>query len=195
MPDKDHQKLGQLADRIGKAADQDRVSVDDLIDAVGHRSLLPLILVPALLAATPLSGIPGLSAICGIIIALVSVQMLMSVQEVRLPGFIKRRSVKGKSLKEALEKSRPVIDWIDRHTRHRLTGLFHRPMIWVPRVLCLISGMAMPFLEVIPFSASTVAIGVVCLTLSLLTCDGLLFLLALVPYAIGAWLIGGQFLS
>ena len=68
-------------------------------------------------------------------------------------------------------------------------------MIWVPRVLCLVSGLAMPFLEVIPFSASTVAIGVVCLTLSLLTCDGLLFLLALVPYAIGAWLIGGQFLS
>ena len=86
MPDKDHQKLGQLADRIGKAADQDRVSVDDLIDAVGHRSLLPLILVPALLAATPLSGIPGLSAICGIIIALVAVQMLMSVKEVRLPA-------------------------------------------------------------------------------------------------------------
>ncbi len=195
MPETDHQKLGQLADRITKAAEQDRVSVGDLIEAVGHRSLLPLVLVPALLAATPLSGIPGLSAICGIIIALVSFQMLLSVQKVRLPGFIKRRSVKGKSLKEALEKSSPVIDWIDRHTRHRLTGLFHRPMIWVPRVLCLLSGLAMPFLEVIPFSASTVAIGVVCLTLSLLTCDGLLFLLALLPYALGAWLVGGQFLS
>lgn len=195
MPETDHQKLGQLADRITKAAEQDRVSVGDLIEAVGHRSLLPLVLVPALLAATPLSGIPGLSAICGIIIALVSFQMLLSVQKVRLPGFIKRRSVKGKSLKEALEKSSPVIDWIDRHTRHRLTGLFHRPMIWVPRVLCLLSGLAMPFLEVIPFSASTVAIGVVCLTLSLLTCDGLLFLLALLPYAFGAWLVGGQFLS
>lgn len=195
MPDEDHQKLGQLADSIAKVADQDRVSVADLVNAVGHRSLLPLILVPALLAATPLSGIPGVSAVCGIIIALVSFQLLMSVQEVRLPGIVTRRSVKGKSLREALEKARPVIDWIDRHTRHRLTGLFHRPLIYLPRVLCLISGLVMPFLEIIPFSASTVAIGVVFLTLSLLTCDGLLFLLALMPYAIGAWLIGEQLMS
>lgn len=190
MPGTEHHTLGALADRIAGASERDRVSVADVVDAVGHRSLLPLILVPALLAVTPLSGIPGVSAICGIVIAVVSFQMLLSYDEVRLPGAILRWSVKG----SALDRSRPVIDWIDRHTRQRLTGIFHRPLIYLPMLLCLVSGLAMPFLEVIPFSASTVAIGVACLALLLLTCDGLLFILALVPYAAGAWLIGGKLL-
>ena len=94
-----------------------------------------------------------------------------------------RRSVDGPSLRSALDKSRPVIAWIDRRTRRGLTGLFHRPVIYVPELLCLLSGLVMPVLEFIPFSASIVATGVCLLALSMLTRDGLFFILAMVPYA------------
>ncbi len=175
--------LGDVADRIKDTSSQDRVTAADIVDAVGKRSLHALLLVPALLAATPLSGIPGLSMVCGLLIALISVQLLLSFDRVRLPGVLMRRSVDGPTLRSALDKSRPVISWIDRRTRRRLTGLFHRPVIYVPELLCLLSGLVMPVLEFIPFSASIVATGVCLLALSMLTRDGLFFILAMVPYA------------
>jgi Exopolysaccharide synthesis, ExoD. len=61
-------------------------------------------------------------------------------------------------------------------------------------ILCLVSGLAMPFLEVIPFSASIVASGVLLLTLSMLTRDGLFFVLAMLPYAGLLYLLGGRIL-
>lgn len=177
------QALSALVDRLRAASGQDSVTVKDAVDAVGRRSLLPLLLVPALVAATPLSGIPGLSALSGILIALISFQLLMSYDEVRLPRRLSRYSVEGDALRKALEKSRPVIGLLDRFTRPRLTVLFHRPIITLAELLCLASGLLMPFLEVIPFSASFAASGVCLLALAQLTRDGLLLLLALLPYA------------
>ena len=87
-----------------------------------------------------------------------------------------------------------MISWIDRHSHNRLSVLFHRPLIYLPVILSLLSGMMMPFLEFIPFSSSVAAIGVSFLALSLLTRDGLFFLLALLPYAGLGWLIGGRLL-
>ena len=82
-----------------------------------------------------------------------------------------------------------AIDWLDRNTRNRLTPLFRRPLIYLPQMLCLLTGLMMPFLEVIPFSASIAASGVFLLSMSLLTRDGLFFLLALAPYSAFALLI------
>lgn len=187
--------LGELADSILSVSDREKVSVETIVDAVGQRSLLPLLLVPALLCATPLSGIPGVSMVCGVAIAIISFQLLISVDEVWLPKRLLRQKVDGKALTKALNSSRPVISWIDRHTHNRLSGLFHRPLIYLPVVLSLISGALMPFLEFIPFSSSVAAIGVSLLALSLLTRDGVFFLLALLPYAGLGWLIGGRFLG
>ena len=186
--------LGELADSISSVSDRDKVSVDEIVDAVGHRSLVPLLLVPALLCATPLSGIPGVSMVAGVAIAIISFQLLMSVEEVWLPRRLLRQTVDGKSLDKALRSARPVISWIDRHSHNRLSALFHPPLIYLPVILSLLSGMMMPCLEFIPFSSSVAAIGVSFLALSLLTRDGLFFLLALLPYAGLGWLIGGRLL-
>ncbi|WP_417526000.1 exopolysaccharide biosynthesis protein [Marinovum sp.] len=187
--------LGELADSILSVSDREKVSVETIVDAVGQRSLLPLLLVPALLCATPLSGVPGVSMVCGVAIAIISFQLLISVDEVWLPKRLLRQKVDGKALTKALKSSRSVISWVDRHTHNRLSVLFHRPLIYLPVILSLISGALMPFLEFIPFSSSVAAIGVSLLALSLLTRDGVFFLLALVPYAGLGWLIGGRLLG
>ena len=175
--------LSAIIDRVVAASHRDRVTVREIVEAIGRRSFLPLLLLPALVAATPLSGIPGLTAICGLLIATISAEMLLRFDHLRLPRPLMRRGVEGRRLREGLEKVRPVVTWLDRHTRNRLSGLFHRPMIYIPQALCLASGLLMPFLEVIPFSGSIVATGVCLLALSLLTRDGLFFVLALLPYA------------
>ena len=175
--------LGWIADRLRAAASGEQVSVEDVIAALGRGSMLPLMLVISLIAASPASGIPGLSAVSGLLIAMIAAERMLNFDEVQLPAALKHRRLQAETLRRALDRVQPVIDWLDRHTGDRLTPLFHRPLIFLPQALCLLTGLAMPFLEVIPFSASIAASGVFLLTLSLLTRDGLFFLLAMIPYA------------
>ena len=175
--------LGDVVDQIRSITGEGHVSIDDLVQALGRRSHQTLLLIVALATATPLSGIPGLSAVCGLIIALISFEMLMSYSEVRLPRKLSRQKVKAKSVDKMLAKVEPFVRWLDRQTKNRMTGLFHRPLIYVPQVICLLSGLIMPFLEFIPFSSSVVASGVALLACAMFTRDGMFFLLALLPYA------------
>lgn len=174
--------LGDVVEQIRSITGEGHVSVDDLVQALGRRSHQTLLLIVALATATPLSGIPGLSAVCGLIIALISFEMLMSYSEVRLPRKLSKQTVKAKSVDKVLAKVEPFLRWLDRHTHNRMTGLFHRPLIYVPQIICLLSGLVMPFLEFIPFSSSVVASGVALLAFAMFTRDGLFFLLALLPY-------------
>jgi hypothetical protein len=51
----------------------------------------------------------------------------------------------------------------------------------------------MPLLEFVPFTSSFVAVGVFMLALSMLLRDGLLFLIALLPYAAMIYLVVPRF--
>lgn len=183
----DHQ-LNDLYDRLLEASEAGTIAVEDVVAAIGCRSMIPFMLVPAFIAATPLSGIPGLTTVCGLMIAFVALRLMLNYKAMVLPGWIERKTVPGHRLKSVLEKTRPVVRWLDRHSHKRWGRLFQRPVIWIPQALCLFTGLFMPFLEFIPFTGS-VAAGAVCLlALSMLVRDGLLFLIALLPYAALIWL-------
>lgn len=175
--------LSDTIQRVKSIASDDTVTLGDIIDRVGDTSILPAILLPALIAATPLSGIPGVSVVCGLLIALLSFELIFRFRHLYLPRKLRRFSLSGRKLRHALGKITPAVSWIDDHTRHRLSFLFHRPLIWVPQIICLLSGMAMPFLEFIPFSSSVAAIGVCFLVMAMLTRDGIFAILALIPYS------------
>ena len=181
--------LSEIMNRLRSLSESERVSFGDMLENLGNRSILPLILIPALIAATPLSGIPGVSMACGLLIAILSAELLLRFRKARLPHKLTKRTVDGERLRSALDKAAPYVNWIERHTRNRMTFLFHRPMIWIPQILCVLTGALMPFLEFIPFSSSLCAIAVCFLVMALLTEDGLFFVLALLPYAGGAYLI------
>lgn len=175
--------LTNSLDEVRRVASGGQVSVGEIIDALKERGLLPIILIPAIVAATPLSGIPGLSAFCGILIAILSFELMLEFRKVRLPEIVRSRAIDADKLQSALSRIQPVVSWVERHTQRRLSILFHRPLIWVPQLLCLATGLAMPLLEVVPFSASIAAIAVCLLVMAMLTTDGLFFVLALLPYA------------
>lgn len=183
--------LSEILNDIRSSYDSEEscVKVADLLSALGDKSILSAMLIPALIAATPLSGIPGLSAVCGLLIALLSFELIFNFRRIYLPKKLQERSIDAGKLDSTLEKVSPAIKWIERHSHARLKFLFHRPMIWLPQLLCLVSGLAMPLLEFIPFSASVAAIGATLLIISMLTEDGIFFLLAMFPYAFGIYLI------
>ncbi len=174
--------LPQIIDRVIEAADGDKVTLETVVHSVGRAGFTPLLLVPALAVSSPLSGIPLFSALMGCLIALVSVQMLLRRKHLWLPNWILRREVKGSKVRTAFGKLRPTMVWVDRHTHERLSAFVHRPLIFIPQLLCLISGLMMPVLELVPFSSSIMGVGVVFLALGMVTRDGLLAMFALVPY-------------
>lgn len=186
---RDGHPLSDVVEHVKSASDGKTVTVGKIAEKVGRQDILPLLLLPSLIAATPLSGIPGVSVVCGLLIALLSAELIFGFRDLYLPSKLDEQSVNSTKLRSMLNRIAPAIDWIERHTGNRLSFLFHRPFIWVPQVFCLVSGLAMPFLEFIPFSSSVVAIGVCFLVMSMLTKDGLFFILALFPYAAAAYLL------
>jgi hypothetical protein len=181
--------LLDIVDRVIEAAKPDVVDIQSVLEAVGRASFTPILLLPALTVTTPLSGIPLLSSLMGIIIALVSAQMLLHRQHLWLPSWVLKRQVSGRTVRTAFSKARPVLAWVERHTTQRLSAFVRPPLILVPQSLCFMSGLMMPVLEFVPFSSTTLGIGVTLLALGMLTRDGAVTLVGLVPYALIIWLI------
>lgn len=175
--------LPDIIDRVIAACDGETVVLGDIVTSVGRAGFAALLLVPAVAVATPLSGIPLFSALMGTVIALVAGQMLLRRRHVWLPGWVTRREVNAGRVRTAFSTLRPWMEWIEAHTKQRFTALVNAPFNLVTQGLCFVSGAMMPLLEFIPFSSSIAGIGVVFLTLGMLTRDGVVALLALVPYA------------
>lgn len=175
--------LPEIVDRVIETAEAETVSLDTLLKSFGRASFTPILLLPALAVATPLSGIPLFSSLMGLIIALVAVQMLLQRRYLWLPQWVLRRQVSGEKVRKAFSRLRRVAGWIDAHTRARGRVLLRKPLIFVPQTLCLVSGLIMPPLEFVPFSSSVLGIGVAILALAMLTRDGLLLIMGLLPYA------------
>ena len=76
MPDT-AKSLTELLDTVSTAAEGDTVTVGDVVDTMGERSFAAVLLIPALIMVSPLSGIPGSPTVAGSLYALICVQMLL----------------------------------------------------------------------------------------------------------------------
>jgi len=176
-------------DDVIAAAHTDTVSIREVVNAVGDASFAPILLLPALAVATPLSGIPLFSSLMGVVIVLVAMQMILQNNHLWLPGWLLRRNAKGPVVRRAFQRLYPVAKWLDARTDRRLSILCHRPFVVLPQLVCVVSGLMMPVLEFVPFSSSIVGMGVAILAIGMLTKDGVLVVFGLVPYTVVGYLI------
>ncbi|WP_406721376.1 exopolysaccharide biosynthesis protein [Thioclava litoralis] len=178
-----------------RARDEDEIRIEDVLGSLGGASFVPVLLVPALFVVSPLSGIPLFSSACGILIALISAQMLLGRDHLWLPRLLTRRHIAGDKLRKATGKLQGIARWMDLHTKERLRLFTHRPFRWVTQGACLLCGAAMPFLELVPFSSSILGAAVTLLALSLLVRDGLIALFGLcfigLACGVGYWAVSG----
>ena len=181
--------LTQVVEEIVEVPEGPTVSLREIVEAMGRVSFTPLLLVPAIALATPLSGIPLFSSIMGTLIFLVALQMLMRRDHIWLPNWLLDLSTKSKRVELAFSKIKPFVSWIDTYPNARFTILTRRPFVIFPQVLCLLSGLFLPFLEFVPFSSSLVGLAVALLALGMLARDGLILCLGVIPYVGIAWLI------
>lgn len=171
-----------VLDRALAEAKRDEVRVEHLAEAFGRAGFLPLMMLPAALVVSPLSGIPLFSSICGITIFLIAVQLLFGRHCVWLPAWLKRRHISGARLEKGLTRIKPFAGWLDRHAHQRLGVLFYVPFWFLLPIICAFAGGAMPFLELLPFTSSFLGMTVLLMSLAMLTRDGLWVLVAMIPF-------------
>ena len=173
----DNASVASVLDRIHDPATGAETRLGDVAGALGKASFIPNLMLPALAVVSPLSGIPLFSSTCGIWIALVSAQMMLHRDHIWLPGFLMRRGVSSQRLRMVVEKLRTPAAWIDRLTRPRLTFLLHPPFLWFAQLICLLAGLCMPFLELLPFASSILGTVVFFMSLAMLARDGVFVLI------------------
>lgn len=190
----DDPTIQELLEAAGDASDGGTTTVGQIVESLGENSLTPNLIFVALAVVSPLSGIPLFSSICGITIALISMQMLVGRDHLWLPGFVMSRQIDSGRLDRALQALRRPAGWLDRITRPRLRLLVRGPVRKLTQALCMICGMTMPFLEVVPFTSTLLGAVVSLLAFGMLARDGLftvLGLAALLSLGGGAfWILG-----
>lgn len=166
--------VGSIVDQLEHVFQSDRPTLSDVIEGFGRSSFLPVMVVPALLVVSPLSGIPLFSSACGLVIVFIAAQMLWPGRDhLWLPDFLTDRAIDGEKARKALPKIRKAAGWLDRHATGHGWRLMRRPVRILLEFLCLICGAAMPFLEVVPFSSSILGFAVLMFSTALLTRDAL----------------------
>ncbi|SBR46080.1 exopolysaccharide biosynthesis protein [Halomonas sp. HL-93] len=155
-----------------------RVSVDDVVQAIGRRSFGPLLLVAGLITLTPIIGdIPGMPTLMAALVLLVSVQLLAGRESFWLPGWMLKRSLSRQKFDKGIKLMTKPARWIDGLLRVRLPWLTGYIGIRVTAVVCLLIALAMPPMEFIPFSANGAGLALALLGLGLVARDGLVLLL------------------
>ncbi|WP_319529828.1 exopolysaccharide biosynthesis protein [uncultured Cohaesibacter sp.] len=163
-----------ILERTQEAANGETTTLGDTVHSLGQESYGALILLPALLAVSPLSGIPTASTILGITIAIVSSQALLGRHSLWFPSWLLSREVDTAKFKDALSFLEKPAGVIDRYTRKRLSFLINPPAGRLLQLVCLLCGLTMPFLELVPFSSSILGAAVTLFAAALIVRDGLL---------------------
>ena len=166
-----------LLDALRDVADKsDRVTMRDVMARLGTSSFSAIILVPALVLVTPLSGIPTLPTIGAIVIALATVQWLAGRRHLWLPEALLVQSLDADRLRRGLAWLDRPARWIDGITRPRVTILTKPPLNRIPLVLILICVLFWPLLELLPLVTTAGAVVVALFAFGIMTRDGLFVL-------------------
>lgn len=179
QPD-DPENLGQLLDRLRTHTDgQSEVSVSDILVSVGERSFGPVTLAAGLIVIAPLIGdIPGVPTLLGTLVALTLGQLLFQRQSIWLPGTLTRRRISRDKLLKGLDWMEKPAGYLDRYTRPRLVWLTRGPGQYLMALVCMSVALAMPAMEVVPFTANGGGLALMAFGLAMIARDGLLALFA-----------------
>ncbi|WP_019960173.1 exopolysaccharide biosynthesis protein [Woodsholea maritima] len=169
----------------------DKVSLGDLLDLYDNRSFGPIFtLLGLLVVLPPLGAIPGLPAVCGVLIALFSLQMLIGRNHIWVPKKLERLSLSKDALKTAEDKSKSVLGTIDQMLTERLTWAISEPARKIAAALVTLLALIMIPLELVPFAVAGPGALIALFGIAILARDGALILAAFILTALGAGALG-----
>lgn len=173
-PDGTLAPIVEEVDQHAKAGDP--ITLDTIREIAGQRAAGPLLLLPALLAMSPLTVIPGMATLVGLNTVLVAGQIALGHEHIWLPGWMRKLKLAPTHAKRLVKFLKPVSEAADEVTKPRLRFLTSWPLRRIGAGACTVIGAAMPMTEVIPFTATWVGALIAAYALAITVRDGFLAL-------------------
>jgi len=178
--DKIHDLSGLLDTMSEAAADKEKIRVKDIMEALGTRSLGPLLTLVGIVIVMPVVGdIPGVPIMMGSLVLLVSIQLLIGREHPWLPKWLLNRAVSHDKFCKMLKMSRKPARFMDRITNERMQKFIDGGGQYLIAFACIAVACLTPFMELVPFSANVAGLALFAFGLALISRDGLLAVIAL----------------
>ena len=185
------EKLGlkDILQKLRNSTDTQDVSVGNVVSAFEQKGFGPLLMVPALITLLPTGAIPGVPAVCGILIIFIAAQILMGAKHPWLPAKLRRMSIRRDSLNRAVDKAIPYAEKIDKFIKPRWELMSGPIAMRIIAALSILLALSMIFLGFIPFAVAVPSAALTLMGLALSSEDGLLMGLAIGLAVITGWLV------
>ncbi len=170
VPRRRGRHISTILTALADSADGERVSFGHLLDAFDSRAYGPLIVLFAAPNVLPVA-LPGISAVLGAPLILLTAQLMVGQRRPWLPKFLRRRSLRRVDFERLVGRIAPRLRRIERMVRPRLlpvTGVVGKRAIGAAGLLLA----AIVFLP-IPFGNSIPGLALVLMAVGLLGRDGL----------------------
>ena len=158
---------------VEKASEDGDLTVNEVMEVFGARSLGPILIVLGLIATVPpIGAIPLVPTTTGVLTLLFSVQFAVGRRRVWVPRVIGERAVSEDRLRAGERRAGKVAARIDRAVKRRLAFLTEgaMPRLWA-LAACVLAVM-MPPLELVPFGVAVPGAALICLGIGIVSRDG-----------------------
>ncbi len=181
-------RISAILVALAAAAEGERISFGELVDAFASRAYGPLIVLFAAPNVLPVA-LPGISAVLGAPLILLTAQLMIGQRRPWLPGFLRRRSLARTSFQSLVARIEPRLSRIERMIRPRLlllTGAAGKQVIGGAGLI-LATVVFLP----IPFGNSLPGLALVLMAVGVLGRDGLAVLVGGLIGLVGLAVVSG----
>ena len=192
VPAQSRERFSELLDRITHPGSADRISFGDVLESVGDRAFGALLLVFAI-PNTIAGAVPGVSALLGLPLMLLSLQLVIGAPRPWLPPRIRARTAKRADLARVVGFVRRPCQWVERLLKPRLLILTSS---WAERCIGAVCALAACVLFLpIPFANLLPAVTLCLFGLALLERDGMFVVMGTAAFALTIVALGGGIYS
>lgn len=177
----------EVYDKLEDAESQNgdsKVSVGDILESLKHKGFGAFFIAPAIITILPTGAIPGVPAVCGILLLLIAVQIVFGREHPWIPRKIKNIKFSRKKYKNAIAKAKPYIEKIDKYIHPRLELLTKGVMKQISAVVSIALSIAIITVGFIPMAPALFGSAILWIGIGFSARDGALILLGYIQTAL-----------
>lgn len=178
--------LSQVLRTLADDASRERISVGDLLQALGDRAIGALLFIFAVPNVLPVP--PGTSSVLGAPLVFLAAQLTFGMRP-WLPGIISRRSMSRADFSAMVARVAPWLERAEKLLRPRFSALALPPVEYGVGLVCLL--LAIVLVLPIPLGNMLPALAISLLALGLLERDGIAICAGMIATVASAVLVSG----
>lgn len=156
------------------SSNEDAVSIGSLSEKLGDRGLGLLLLIFAIPNAIPLP-IPATSAVTGLPLIFLALQLCLGSQKIWFPSFIAKREIKIATLQKFVRAGLPLLLRLEKISKPRIDALTTRKFERIAGIIIVV--LALLITLPIPFGNFPLGVAMTILALAITEQDGLLMII------------------